>query len=72
MCRHLVCRKNSSVNVHRDVRQRNTALKHIRLHRLDGIVYFADDDSICSLDLFDRLRQIRRFGTWPVAMLAQS
>ncbi|CAL9780596.1 unnamed protein product [Musa acuminata subsp. burmannicoides] len=114
MYRHLVCRKNTSVNLHRDVRQRHTALKHIRLHRLDGIVYMADDDNIYSLDLFDRLRQIRylyhqiclkrlrqrsirfdmsgngsymllqmnyllisicvyrRFGTWPVAMLAQS
>ncbi|XP_064989878.1 probable beta-1,4-xylosyltransferase IRX9H isoform X1 [Musa acuminata AAA Group] len=72
MYRHLVCRKNTSVNLHRDVRQRHTALKHIRLHRLDGIVYMADDDNIYSLDLFDRLRQIRRFATWPVAMLAQS
>ncbi|RRT37574.1 hypothetical protein B296_00047389, partial [Ensete ventricosum] len=59
MYRHLVCRKNTSVSLHRDVRQRHTALKHIRHHRLDGIVYFADDDNVYSLDLFDRLRQIR-------------
>ncbi|URD83947.1 glycosyltransferase family 43 protein [Musa troglodytarum] len=72
MYRHLVCRKNTSVSLHRDVRQRHTALKHIRHHRLDGIVYFADDDNVYSLDLFERLRRIRRFGTWPVAMLSQS
>ncbi|URD77308.1 glycosyltransferase family 43 protein [Musa troglodytarum] len=70
--RHLVCRKNTSVNLHRDVRQRHTALKHIRLHRLDGIVYLADDDNVYSLDLSHRPRRIRRFGTWPVARLAQS
>ncbi|KAF6158384.1 hypothetical protein GIB67_022464 [Kingdonia uniflora] len=51
---------------------RNTALEHIERHKLDGIVYFADDDNIYSLELFDSLQEIRRFGTWPGAMLAQS
>ncbi|XP_042395768.1 probable beta-1,4-xylosyltransferase IRX9H [Zingiber officinale] len=72
MYRHLVCRRNTSITLHRDLRQRHTALKHIKRHRLDGIVYFADDDNVYTLDLFHRLRQIRRFGTWPVAMLLQS
>ncbi|CAF2045226.1 unnamed protein product [Brassica rapa] len=54
------------------VHQRNTALEHIELHKLDGVLYFADDDNLYSLELFQSLRQIIRFGTWPVAMLAPS
>ncbi|KAK3031269.1 hypothetical protein RJ639_035569 [Escallonia herrerae] len=110
MYRHLVCMKNSTGVKDRGVHQRNTALEHIERHKLDGIVYFADDDNMYSLELFESMRQIRmsrlrkdissnayyenfsgavkvlpclqrlcyafmcefRFGTWPVAMLAQS
>ncbi|KAL1193611.1 putative beta-1,4-xylosyltransferase IRX9H [Cardamine amara subsp. amara] len=72
MYRHLVCKRNMTSIKDRGVHQRNTALEHIELHKLDGIVYFADDDNIYSLELFQSLRQIRRFGTWPVAMLAPS
>ncbi|KAI3906176.1 hypothetical protein MKW92_044385 [Papaver armeniacum] len=72
MYRHLVCAKNSTNVKDRGVHQRNTVLQHIEQHKLDGIVYFADDDNIYSLDLFQSLREISRFGTWPVAMLAQS
>ncbi|XP_042385358.1 probable beta-1,4-xylosyltransferase IRX9H [Zingiber officinale] len=70
--RHLVCKKNSTNIKDRGVHQRNTALEHIQRHRLDGIVYFADDDNVYSLELFEQLRKIRRFGVWPVAMLSQS
>ncbi|KAF5196409.1 Glycosyltransferase [Thalictrum thalictroides] len=72
MYRHLVCKKNSTNVKDRGVHQRNTALQHIEHHKLDGIVYFADDDNIYSLELFENLREISRFGTWPVAMLAPS
>lgn len=72
MYRHLVCKKNLTDVKDRGVHQRNVALEHIELHRLDGIVYFADDDNVYSLELFEQMREIRRFGTWPVAMLAQS
>ncbi|KAM6575012.1 probable beta-1,4-xylosyltransferase IRX9H [Cannabis sativa] len=72
MYRHLACTKNSTEVKDRGVHQRNTALEHIEHHRLDGIVYFADDDNIYSLELFYSLRNISRFGTWPVAMLTQS
>ncbi|KAJ8645489.1 hypothetical protein MRB53_007237 [Persea americana] len=72
MHRHLVCKKNSTDFKDRGVHQRNVALEHIELHRLDGIVYFADDDNVYSLGLFEQMREIRRFGTWPVAMLAHS
>ncbi|CAL0319274.1 unnamed protein product [Lupinus luteus] len=72
MYRHLVCTKNSTDVKDRGVHQRNTALEHIEHHRLNGIVYFADDDNIYSLHLFETLRHISGFGTWPVAMLAPS
>ncbi|KAA8521808.1 hypothetical protein F0562_012481 [Nyssa sinensis] len=64
MYRHLVCDKNSTDIKDRAVHQSNVALSHIETHRLDGIVYFADDDNIYSTDLFEHMRQIRRFGTW--------
>ncbi|KAG6434695.1 hypothetical protein SASPL_106335 [Salvia splendens] len=72
MYRHLVCVKNNTDVKDRGVHQRNTALEHIERHRLDGLVYFADDDNIYSLELFESMREISRFGTWPVGMLAQS
>ncbi|KAL8172075.1 hypothetical protein V2J09_023879 [Rumex salicifolius] len=70
--RHLVCTKNMTNIKDRGVHQRNTALEHIERHKLDGIVYFADDDNIYSLELFESIREISRFGTWPVGMLSQS
>ncbi|TXG52604.1 hypothetical protein EZV62_021773 [Acer yangbiense] len=72
MYRHLVSQQNSSNVKDRGVHQRNAGLEHIERHRLDGIVYFADDDNVYSIELFESLREISRFGTWPVAMLAQS
>lgn len=69
MYRHLVCKKNMTDVKDRGVHQRNAALAHIEQHQLDGIVYFADDDNVYSLELFEQMRQIKRFGTWPVAML---
>ncbi|PSS01196.1 Beta-1,4-xylosyltransferase IRX9H [Actinidia chinensis var. chinensis] len=70
--RHLVCDKNLTDIKDRGAHQRNVALSHIETHRLDGIVYFADDDNIYSVDLFEQMRQIRRFGTWTVAKLMDS
>lgn len=59
MYRHLVCTENSTNVKDRGIHQRNTALEHIEHHKLDGIVYFADDDNIYSLELFESLREIR-------------
>ncbi|CAA2959010.1 probable beta-1,4-xylosyltransferase IRX9H [Olea europaea subsp. europaea] len=71
MYRHLVCNKNS-VNIKESgVHLRNVALSHIETHRLNGIVYFADDDNIYSVNLFNQMRQIRQFGTWVVAKIAE-
>ncbi|MBA0555228.1 hypothetical protein Golob_014282 [Gossypium lobatum] len=53
--RHLVCKKNLTDIKDRNVHQRNVALSHIETHRLDGIVYFADE----------------QFGTWTVAKQTQ-
>lgn len=72
MYRHLVCQANLTSVRHRSVHQRNVALSHIEKHHLDGIVYFADDYNIYSVNLFEQMREIRRFGTWPVAMLTES
>ncbi|KAF3323901.1 putative beta-1,4-xylosyltransferase IRX9H isoform X1 [Carex littledalei] len=69
MYRHISCKHTSREIKDRGVHQRNKALDLIEYHRIEGIVYFADDDNIYSLELFDHLRDIRGFGTWPVAML---
>ncbi|KAJ7958572.1 Glycosyltransferase [Quillaja saponaria] len=69
MYRHLVCNKNLTDIKDRSIHQRNVALSHIEGHRLDGIVYFADDDNIYSSLLFEQMREISRFGTWTVAKL---
>lgn len=72
MFRHLVCSQNFTDMNDRDMHLRNVALSHIETHHLDGIVHFADDDSIYTLDLFEQMRQIRRFGTWMVGKLVES
>ncbi|CAM6033128.1 unnamed protein product [Sphagnum compactum] len=72
MYRHLVCEKNVTNIKDRGIHQRNVALAHIEHHQLDGIVYFADDDNVYTLELFEEMRQIRRFGTWLVGMLVHS
>ncbi|KAL6885545.1 hypothetical protein ACP4OV_010324 [Aristida adscensionis] len=52
--------------------QMNAALELVENHRLDGIVYFADEEGVYSLPLFHRLRHIRRFGTWPVPVISEN
>ncbi|CAN4120228.1 unnamed protein product [Withania somnifera] len=70
--RHLICKKNSTEVKDNRVFLRNMALAHIETHHLDGIVYFADDSNTYSLDVFEQMRQISRFGTWLVARLAEN
>lgn len=67
MYRHLVCKTNLTNTSDRSILQRNVALAHIETHQLDGIVYFADECNIYSTELFQQMREIRRFGTWAVA-----
>lgn len=59
MYRHLVCNENVTSIRNREVHQRNVALAHIEKHQLDGIVLFADDDRMFSVNLFDQMRLIR-------------
>ncbi|KAI3422804.1 Glycosyltransferase [Psidium guajava] len=72
MYRHLVCDKNLTEVTDVRIHQRNVALSHIETHHLDGLVFFADEDNIYATDLFDQMRQIRRFGTWLVAKVTDS
>ncbi|MBA0844202.1 hypothetical protein Goarm_001317, partial [Gossypium armourianum] len=67
MYRHLVCKRNLTDIKDRQLHQRNVALSHIETHRLDGIIYFANEDNVCSIYLFQQMRHIRQFGTWTVA-----
>ncbi|CAK8568847.1 unnamed protein product [Lathyrus sativus] len=71
MYRHLVCKMNVTNTSHKSILMRNVAIAHVETHRLDGIVYFADDDNVYSVDLFQQMREIRRFGTWIVAKLSE-
>ncbi|KAK4770050.1 hypothetical protein SAY87_030582 [Trapa incisa] len=71
MYRHVVCNKNLTGLNGRRVHQRNAALSHIEVHRLDGIVYFADEENVYSIDLFEDMRKIRRFGTWVVGKVSE-
>jgi hypothetical protein len=59
MYRHLVCDKNLTNVKDRGTYQRNTAIAHIEEHQLDGIVYFADDDNVYTLELFEQMRSIK-------------
>jgi hypothetical protein len=61
MYRHLVCKMNLTNTSHRSILMRNVAIAHIETHRLNGIVYFADDDNIYSVELFQQMRDIRYF-----------
>ncbi|KAJ4957975.1 hypothetical protein NE237_025086 [Protea cynaroides] len=70
--RHLACYKNVTSVVDRRVHLRSVALSHIETHRLNGIVYFADDDKVYSTHFFEQMREIRHFGIWPVAILTAS
>ncbi|XP_058765121.1 probable beta-1,4-xylosyltransferase IRX9H [Vicia villosa] len=71
MYRHLVCKMNLTNTSHKSILMRNVAIAHIETHRLDGIVYFADDDNVYSIELFQKMRDIRRFGTWTIAKLSE-
>ncbi|KAL3498443.1 hypothetical protein ACH5RR_041175 [Cinchona calisaya] len=71
MYRHLICKDIVTEIEDRGMHLRNVALSHIEKHQIDGIVYFADDHNIYTIDLFDQMRQIRRFGTWKVAKLRE-
>jgi beta-1,3-glucuronyltransferase P len=49
--------------------QRDLALRYIRDRRLDGVVYFADDDNGYDPALFAELRKTRYASVFPVGLL---
>lgn len=46
------------------------ALRVVREKRLDGIVMFADDSNLHSLELFDEIQKVKWFGAFSVGILA--
>ncbi|XP_065563047.1 galactosylgalactosylxylosylprotein 3-beta-glucuronosyltransferase I-like [Artemia franciscana] len=55
----------------RGVIQRNAALEWIRQnapHDAQGVVYFADDDNVYSLELFEEMRSTKKASVWPVGL----
>lgn len=59
MYRHLTCSVSNSTVRNREIRHKNVALEHIERHRIDGIVYFADENNVYSFGMFQRIRDIR-------------
>ena len=57
--RHIVSTQNMTNIKDRGVQQRNAALAHIEEHRLNGIVYFADDDNVYAPELFQEIRKVK-------------
>ena len=61
----------------RGMAQRNLGLKWLRNKfgnntKTRGVVYFADDDNIYDLRLFEKIRQVRNVGIFPVAFTGGS
>ncbi|CAI5537379.1 unnamed protein product [Closterium sp. Naga37s-1] len=66
---HLAAATREMAKWNKAVAQRNAALQHIEAHRMDGVVYFADDDNVYAPQLFEELRAIRVVGVVPVGFL---
>jgi len=49
--------------------QRALALQYIVAHKLEGVVYNADDDNMWDAELFQELRKVKRVGVLPVRNL---
>ncbi|XP_062102654.1 probable beta-1,4-xylosyltransferase IRX14H [Humulus lupulus] len=64
---------NSWEGRHRlEARMRLRALRTIRDQKLDGIVMFADDSNMHSMELFDEIQNVKWFGAVSVGILAHS
>ncbi|KAI3869866.1 hypothetical protein MKX03_010611 [Papaver bracteatum] len=70
MYRHIVYKENFTDSDTEMDYQRNLALNHIEHHRLNGIVVFAGVYDVYDLELFEKIREIEDFGTWPSAILS--
>ncbi|XP_030486013.1 beta-1,4-xylosyltransferase IRX14 isoform X1 [Cannabis sativa] len=64
---------NSWEGRHRlEARMRLRALRTVRDQKLDGIVMFADDSNMHSMELFDEIQNVKWFGALSVGILAHS
>ncbi|RWR77587.1 putative beta-1,4-xylosyltransferase IRX14H isoform X1 [Cinnamomum micranthum f. kanehirae] len=55
-----------------EARMRLRALRIVREQRLDGIVVFADDSNMHSMELFDEIQSVKWIGAVSVGILAHS
>ncbi|KAL5556938.1 hypothetical protein UlMin_039174 [Ulmus minor] len=64
---------NSWEGRHRlEARMRLRALRTVREQKLDGIVMFADDSNMHSMELFDEIQNVKWFGALSVGILVHS
>ncbi|PON67190.1 Glycosyl transferase [Trema orientale] len=64
---------NSWEGRHRlEARMRLRGLRTVRDQKLDGIVMFADDSNMHSMELFDEIQNVQWFGALSVGILAHS
>ncbi|KAF2295346.1 hypothetical protein GH714_032624 [Hevea brasiliensis] len=52
-----------------EAKMRLRALRFVREQKLDGIVMFADDSNMHSMDLFDEIQNVKWFGAFPLGFL---
>ncbi|CAN1294311.1 Probable beta-1,4-xylosyltransferase IRX14H [Linum perenne] len=55
-----------------EAKMRLLALRVVRQKKLDGIVMFADDSNMHSMELFDEIQNVNRFGAVSIGILAHS
>lgn len=57
----------------RGVVQRNTGMNFLRYAKADtdGVVFFADDDNVYDLELFDEMRFTKKASVWPVGLVGK-
>lgn len=56
-------------SIYKGVIQRNLAIDWIRKNNLNGIVYFADDDNVYDIELFEEIRSTKRISVFPVGLV---
>ncbi|KAF3643532.1 putative beta-1,4-xylosyltransferase IRX14H [Capsicum annuum] len=55
-----------------EAKMRLRALRYVREEKLDGIVMFADDSNMHSLEVFDEIQKVKWIGALSVGILAHS
>lgn len=56
---------------HRGLDQRNAALDYIRDNKIEGVVYFCDDDNAYELRLFAHLRSVTKLSLFAVGGISR-